>query len=168
MRIFFFALAGASLFAHCMHAAAETIAESAQDNSYVRCLIKRRVEPPEIPKEDSEFCLREAGVLDPGDDERQSRGKAWRDCLVTRVVELDDGISPVGDIGHAVTSLCAAEWRGYASSMWMNPSAKRKFVNGIEKYAAGEGVQAVLLTRKLVRDRASSSGRPTGNSTEKR
>ena len=111
MRFPVFVLAVASLFSACLPATADSLSDGAQDDAYIRCLIKRRVEPP-APKEDREFCLREAGVPDPGNDERQSRGKAWRDCLVAHAVELDDGVSPAGDIGQAVIALCSLQWRG--------------------------------------------------------
>lgn len=131
--------------------------DSAQDDVYVRCLIKRGVVPPQISREDSEFCLKEAGVPDPGDDVRKSKGKAWRDCLVPRIVQLDDSVSPVRDIAGAVAGLCAEEWRGYASSFWMNPSAKRKFTNGVEKYAVDDAVQGVLQVRSVAREKSQKS-----------
>lgn len=128
-------------------AMADTTSDSEQDNAYVHCLIKRRVNLPEIPKEDSEFCMRTAGVPDPGDEARKSKGKDWSECLVGNIVQLDDGVSPAKDIGQAVIGLCAAEWHGYVSAFWMNPGAKRKMANGVEKYAASEGVRAVLAVR---------------------
>lgn len=137
---------------------ADTTSDNEQDNVYLRCLIKRKVQPPEIPKEDSEFCLQEAGVADPGDDARKNAGKAWRDCLVSHAARLDDGVSPARDIGQATIALCPDEWRGYASTFWLAPSAKRLFVNGVSKYAVGEGVQAVLLTRSVMREKPQKYG----------
>jgi hypothetical protein len=44
----------------------------------------------------------------------------------------------------------------------MPPEPKEEMANGLEKYAVGEGVQAVLLTRRMLRDMSVSKpkGKP--------
>lgn len=134
-------------------AQADSLSDRPLDDAYMRCLLKRRVEPPEIPKADDEYCLRDVGIADPGEEERRDRGNAWRACLAAQAARLDDQVSPAGEIGQAVIALCVNEWRGYAGSLWMFPGAKRRFVNEIERNAAGEGVRAVLLSRKAQREK---------------
>jgi hypothetical protein len=130
-----------------------------QNRAYLNCLIHRKVYPPNIPKEDSELCLREAGIEDPGEVARKEKGQAWRNCLVTHAVRLDDGVSPAPDIARAIIQLCSSEWRGYVNALWMPPEPKQEMANGLEKYAVGEGVQAVLLTRRTLRDIAASKSK---------
>lgn len=132
-------------------ALADTAKDTRQNNAYVDCLIKRGINPPEMSKADVEFCLREADIPDPGEEARQIKGKAWRDCLVNRVVQLDDGVSPAKEIGQMVIGLCTNEWHDYVGVMWMNTSSKRKMANDVGKYAVGEGTQAVLFTRRAKR-----------------
>lgn len=136
-------------------AQASSALEDEQDNLYLECLIKRRVDPKNISKEDNTFCMNEAGIEDPGDAKRKEKGDAWRGCLIQKAVELDDEISPVIDIANAIIVLCQNEWRDYVGSFAMYPKAKRAMANSIEKYAVNEGVQVVLLTRRV------KSGRQT-------
>lgn len=130
-----------------------TPSDSEQDAVYVRCLIKRGVVPPQISKEDGDFCLVDAGVPDPGDGARNTKHKVWRDCLIPRVVNLDDGVSPVRDIAGAVAKLCAEEWRGVVNSLWMNPSARRKMGAGLDNYGTDDAVYAVLSVRSASREK---------------
>jgi hypothetical protein len=118
----------------------------------LQCLIKRKVDPPNIPPEDSQFCMTEAGVEDPGDAARKEKGTSWRNCLIGRAANLDDGISPATEISKAIIVLCQVEWKDYVGSLAMYPSAKRAMSNGLEQYAVGEGIQAVLLTRRVKRE----------------
>lgn len=130
-----------------------------KNHAYLSCLIHRKVYPPNIPKEDSEFCLREAVIEDPGEAVRKEKGQAWRNCLVTHAVRLDDGVSPAPDIARAIIQLCPGEWRGYVNALWMPPEPKQEMANGLERYAVGEGVQAVLLTRRTLRDMSASKSK---------
>lgn len=142
---------------------AGSVAENEEQNrAYLNCLIAKKAYPPSIPKEDSEFCLRQAGIEDPGEAVRKEKGQAWRNCLVTHATRLDDGVSPASDIARAIIQLCPSEWRGYVNALWMPPEPKEEMANGLEKYAVGEGVQAVLLTRRMLRDMSVSKpkGKP--------
>lgn len=126
--------------------------DEVQNRAYLDCLIARKAYPPNIPKEAAESCLRDANIEDPGEAVRKEKGQAWRNCLVTHAARLDDGVSPAPDIARAIIQLCPNEWRGYVNALWMPPEPKQRMMNGLEKYAVGEGVQAVLLTRKTLRD----------------
>lgn len=117
-----------------------------------QCLIKRNVDPPNIPPEDSSFCLKEAGIEDPGEAARQEKGEAWRNCVVAKSVELDDGISPAVDIAKAIVPFCAKEWREYVASLAMYHRAKRTMLNGLDQYGVDDAVQGVLLTRRVKRE----------------
>ena len=131
---------------------AATAQEDEQDRLYIQCLARRKVDPPNIPREDSSYCLKEAGIEDPGDAARKEKGEAWRNCLIGKSVELDDGISPATDIAKAVVPFCAKEWKEYVASLAMYPRAKRAMANGLDQYGVNEGVQAVLLTRRVRRE----------------
>ena len=132
------------------------VEDEGQNHAYLNCLIAKKAYPPSIPKEDSEFCLREAGIEDPGEAVRKEKGQAWRNCLVTNAARLDDGVSPASDIARAIVQLCPSEWREYVNALWMPPEPKQEMANGLEKYSIGEGVQAVLLTRRTLRDMSAS------------
>ena len=126
--------------------------EEEQNRAYLSCLIHRKAYPPNILKEDSEFCLQEASIEDPGETARIEKSQVWRNCLVTHAVKLDDGVSPAPDIARAIIQLCPGEWRGYVNALWMPPEPKQEMASGLVRYAVGEGVQAVLLTRRTLRD----------------
>ena len=129
-----------------------SVTEDEQDRAYIRCLAARNVKPPNIPREDSAFCLKEAGIEDPGDAARRTKWNAWRDCLIDKAVELDDAVSPAPDIGRAIIISCSVQWKEYVAALAMYPSAKRAMANGLEKYGVNDGVQAVLLVRKAKRE----------------
>jgi hypothetical protein len=129
-----------------------TTQEDEQDRLYIQCLIKRKVDPPNIPPEDSAYCLKEAGVEDPGDVARKEKGEAWRNCVIGKSMELDDGISPAVDIARAIAPLCAREWREYVASLAMYPRAKRAMANGLDQYGVNDAVQGVLRTRRVRRE----------------
>lgn len=78
-----------SLFVTAIPTWAGTAQEDEQDRLYIQCLIKRNVDPPNIPPEDSAFCLKLAGIEDPGEAARKERGEAWRNCVIDKSVELD-------------------------------------------------------------------------------
>src|SRR5574343_205685 len=126
--------------------------EDQQNRTYINCLISRRVNPPNIPKIDSEFCLREAGIYDPGDNARKLKGLAWRNCLTVQAKKLDDGTSPVSEISRGIIGLCSKEWNEYVGSLWMYPDAKRGLANGLDRYGIEDGVRAVLLVRKAKKE----------------
>ena len=130
----------------------QAVSETGQSRTYFKCLLKRGANPPNIPKADFEFCLLEAGVEDPGEPMRKERGDTWRDCLFKHAARLDDGVSPAPDIARAIIQLCPNEWQGYVESFWMLPEEKRTMASGLNKYATGEGVQAVLLVRRALRE----------------
>ncbi len=138
---------------------ATRLTDDQQDRAHIQCMIKNKVNPPDIPREIDEQCLNEAGVHDPGEAERQAKGGAWRSCLIKTATELDDGISPAGDVGKAIIVHCRAQWRGYVASLWMAPGTKRMMSMGFDEYAVTDGVQAVLLTRRVKREMQSA---PTG------
>ena len=127
--------------------------EEDQQKAYVNCLIKRHVNPPEIPKEDSVACLISSGIPDPGEDARNLGRQNWLDCLVTQTVRLDDGISPVSDVSRAILGLCKSEWKDLVNALWLPPETKRLISSSAEKYAVEEGARAVLLARKTQQKR---------------
>lgn len=151
MNIRFLAFSIVSL-SFCSLSYAVTAEEEDQDKAYIQCLIKKRIDPKNIPPEDSAFCMIEAGIKDPGAQERKEKGEAWRNCLINRAAELDDGISPVTDISKAIIVLCPSQWDEYVQSLWINPRAKREMAGGLTKYAVSEGVQSVLMTRRIRRE----------------
>ena len=131
---------------------AATSQEDEQDHQYIRCLIKRKVNPPNIPREDNVICLKDAGIEDPGEVARKANGDAWRTCITKKSAELDDGVSPASEIAQAVIRLCPDEWRAYITSLHMAPAAKRQMSNGLERYAVEEGMRAVLFTRRAAKN----------------
>jgi hypothetical protein len=126
--------------------------EEEQDRAYLQCMIKRKVDPKNISEGDNAACLTEAGVEDLGDVRRKETGEAWRGCIIRKAAELDDGISQVTDIAKAIVVLCPREWREYVGTFAMYPGAKREMASDVSKYAINEGVQAVLLTRRVKRE----------------
>lgn len=108
MNIRVFALSLTCLLSSSI-AHAVTTEEDAQDQAYIQCLIKKRVDPKSIPPEDSAFCMNEAGIKDPGDQERKEKGDAWRNCLIGKAAELDDGVSSVVDISKAIIVFCPSQ-----------------------------------------------------------
>ena len=137
------------------HVSSAGLSEDEQDRVYVQCLAKRGVNPADIPPEASAACLTEAGVTDLGDAVRKEKFEVWRNCLIDKAVELDDGVSPVSDIARAIVPHCSSQWKEYVGSLAMYPRAKQAMLNGIDQYGVGHGVQAVLLVRKVVREKHS-------------
>jgi hypothetical protein len=129
--------------------------ETEQDRLYIQCLIKNKVTPKEIPTTINHQCLSFAGINDPGDTLRKTTGDAWRGCLVKRVVQIDDGISPASEVSMAILSSCTTEWRNYVNSFYMHPAAKHEMASDIVKHASNEGIQATLLVRKVKRSEQS-------------
>lgn len=138
-------------------AVAASAEEDEQDRVYLQCLINRKVDPPVIPPEDSAFCMQEAGIEDLGDAARKDKGSAWRNCLIRKATELDDGVSPVSDISKAIIQYCPSEWKEYVATLAMYPKAKRAMASGLAQYGVNEGVQAVLLIRRTKREMQNSA-----------
>lgn len=146
-----FFLISLMLITSSINAVAATV-EGEQNRLYLNCLIKSKVDPRLVSKEQELFCLVEAGVVDPGDDERKKATDLWRRCLLKKAAELDDGNSPVADISKAILPHCVNQWKGYVSSFYMYPEAKTQMSSDISKYALNEGVQATLLVRKAKKE----------------
>lgn len=125
--------------------------ETAQDRAYTDCLISRKAYPPP-PIADQEYCMREAGIENPGQDTLKEKWRPWRDCLLKNSARLDDRVSPATDIARAIIVLCSNEWKDYVRAWWLPSGMKAEVSANIEKYGADEGVQAVLLTRSALRD----------------
>ena len=125
--------------------------EAAQESTYVRCMLKRGVNPKAMTREDVSACNKEANVVDPGDEKRDETGAAWRQCVMSKAADLDDGVSPASEIARAVVPHCIEQWRAYAGSFYMMPGAKRQFVGGVNEYGAEAAVQGVLVVRKRAR-----------------
>lgn len=123
-----------------------------QDIRYVRCMAARNVDETNITRQDVDICLREAGIADPGDEARQRASDAWRKCLATQTATIDDGISPAPDIARVAISICSEEWREHVNSRWIHQASKRSLISNMQRYATPEGVQMVLLVRKVASD----------------
>lgn len=123
--------------------------EEEQDKSYVECLLKRKVDPPNIQQDDIVYCLGQAEIDVPSDKMHKEKWSLWRDCLIEKAVELDDEISPAADIAKAIIVFCPNEWRGFVAASALNHSARRDMASGLMKYGVSDGIQAVLRTRKV-------------------
>lgn len=142
-------LVGAALYWGSTHASPSKEAE--QERAYTRCMIDRHVQPPDVRREDNLACMAAAGVPLAEADEKDRVGQVWRVCALTAATAVDDGVSPVEQIARAVVSRCADEWRAYVATFDLMPEPKRKMASNVERYALGEGVQAVLLARRANR-----------------
>jgi len=132
---------------------ADRTQEDQRDKRYVQCLAQNNVDPSDIPPEISASCKREAGIPDPGEAARTASSEAWRNCLLDKSVDFDDRTSPVREVAEAIVQLCAKEWNAYVAALWMPYTPKREMARGLRTYGVDEGVRAVLLHRRVRRER---------------
>jgi hypothetical protein len=124
--------------------------ENSQD--FTRCLINRKVDPKNVPDEDSKACLSKLGIQDPGDLARNVANLRLSDCTTEKAIVFDDGVSPVLDVAAVIAPMCASEWENLVAAQWLPPSIKSSMM------ATKNSVRLIAQTVLMVRRVRSESG----------
>lgn len=106
---------------------------STVDNAFVRCLIEEGVEDPHnIPEHINEICLLQAGVEKPSEELKDKANRNLHDCLIESALEIDDRVSPAGEVAAVISNMCHEQWRKYGELLWIPPGMKRALINNAD------------------------------------
>lgn len=119
------------------------------DDDVLACLAERKLEPysPEFFKA-IPSCQRElAPIREARAQSLEARQAVWADCMIERIVTMDDGISAAADVANAARDACEPEYAAVVESMGLTAEARARVFERRHSVARDISVGMVLDVR---------------------